>query len=167
MNSGARKISNGSVGARTSPRRFTSVTHDNILIQGKQECLDSLCVHLKCRSIQLESQRVSRFKSYFIQKCSTRTSIVVVRLPGKQEMQGSIPCEGDYPFVPFCCHSIPLLERKNCSKFEQICSNSSEGKISKVKATPTCFLSAFLQHTNLSTPSLDFAMKSLKPVVSA
>jgi hypothetical protein len=48
---------------------------------------------------------------------------------------------------------------------EQICSNSSEGKISKVKATPTCFLSAFLQHTNLSTPSLDCAMKSLKPVV--
>jgi hypothetical protein len=39
--------------------------------------------------------------------------IVVVRLSGKQEMQGSILCEGDYPFLPFCCHSIVLLSSHN------------------------------------------------------
>jgi hypothetical protein len=33
----------------------------------------------------------------------TLSSIVVVCLPSKQEMQGSIP------FVPFCCHSITLV----------------------------------------------------------
>jgi len=32
---------------------------------------------------------------------------VVVRLSGKQEMQGVIP------FVPFCCHSITLLLSHN------------------------------------------------------
>ncbi len=40
---------------------------------------------------------------------STLSSIVIVRLPDKQEMQGSIPCEGDCSFVPFCCYFITLL----------------------------------------------------------
>ncbi len=39
---------------------------------------------------------------------STLSSIVVVRLRGKQEMQGSMPCEED-----FCCHSITLLFSHN------------------------------------------------------
>ncbi len=44
---------------------------------------------------------------------STLSSIVAVHLPGKQERQGSIPCEGDYSFVQFCCHSITLLLSHN------------------------------------------------------
>jgi hypothetical protein len=37
---------------------------------------------------------------------STLSSIVVVRLLDKQEMQGPIRYKGGYPFVPFCCPSI-------------------------------------------------------------
>ncbi len=38
----------------------------------------------------------------------TLSSIAVLRLCGKQEMQGSIPCEGIYPFVPSIHFLIPF-----------------------------------------------------------
>jgi hypothetical protein len=44
---------------------------------------------------------------------SILSSIAVVRLSGKQEMQASIPCERDHPFVLFCCHSVTLLLSHN------------------------------------------------------
>ncbi len=44
---------------------------------------------------------------------NTLSSIVIVRLPGNQEMPRSISSERDYPFVPFCCHFITLLLSHN------------------------------------------------------
>jgi len=44
---------------------------------------------------------------------NTLSSIVVVHRPDKQEMQGWIPYERDYPFVPLCYHSITLLFSHN------------------------------------------------------
>ncbi len=35
-----------------------------------------------------------------------RSPLDMSLLLGKQENQGSIPCEGNYPFVPFCSHSM-------------------------------------------------------------
>ncbi len=72
------------------------VYRSNYQFEGMQYVSKELCSYLVVRRTQ-----------------STLSSIVVVRLPGKQEMQGSIPCEEDYPFVPFCCHSITLLLSHN------------------------------------------------------
>ncbi len=41
-----------------------------------------------------------------IRRIKSTLSSMVVRLPGEQEMQGSIPYERDYPLVLFYCHFI-------------------------------------------------------------
>ncbi len=48
------------------------------------------------------------------------SSIVVACLPGKQDMKGSIPCEADYPFVPFYFHSIMLLLIHNSVHYAEV-----------------------------------------------
>ncbi len=65
---------------RTSRSGQKNIAEDSVLIS---KCTIKILKISKCSSLVVRRTR------------STLSSIVVERLPGKQDMQGSIPCEGD------------------------------------------------------------------------
>jgi hypothetical protein len=76
-------------------------------------------------------------------------------------MQGSIPCEGDYPFVPFCCHPITLLLSNNSLLvvFNNCFNRSNVGSFTEfILVEESCFHHLYIQFT----PGLAVRTKSSK-----